>query len=181
MTSLGPNQNNRKPNNEAILYTGKQQKKQEYIDHMNKSSIPDAESGALRSNPSIFWGMRHVSLLLLLLACRPDVLFRWANNALMWTIQAQIIDLLEVPPNEYHLQQSLHTIPKGSMLLDKAMVMYAGWNRSMVQLKKSTIHVTHTIWSLLSSSATVGLSIKENCGPPGTPPSLHTEFEGRCF
>ena len=103
---------------------------------------------------------------------------------LMFTIQAQIIDLLKSLQQEYRFTIIFITHDLGvvASIADKVAVMYAGEIVEFASVNEIFYNPQHPYtWSLLSSLPQLVNDSGELYAIPGTPPSLYSPIVGDAF
>ena len=188
MTSLDPIKTIGSQIVEVIVkHQGKSAKeaKKMAIDYMDKVGIPDAEKRFNEYPFQYSGGMRQRIVIVIALACRPDVLIcDEPTTALDVTIQAQIIDLLKSLQKEYQFTVIFITHDLGvvASIADKVAVMYAGEIVEFGKVEEIFYDPKHPYtWSLLSSLPQLADDKGELFSIPGTPPSLYTPVVGDAF
>jgi peptide/nickel transport system ATP-binding protein len=107
----------------------KKQRLIEAIDVLDKVGIPDAEKRVMEFPHQLSGGMRQRVMIAMALACKPDLLIAdEPTTALDVTIQAQILDLMQLLQQEYGMAILFITHDLGviAQLCDDVVVMYAG-------------------------------------------------------
>lgn len=188
MTSLDPLKTIGSQIAEVIVkHQGKSKKeaKDEAIDLMKRTGIPNADKRYGDYPFEYSGGMRQRIVIAIALACHPKILIcDEPTTALDVTIQAQILDLIKELAEEFHFTTIFITHDLGvvAAIADRIAVMYSGRIIEYGETDEIFYDPRHPYtWSLLSSLPQLAAKGGELFSIPGTPPSLYHDIVGDAF
>lgn len=188
MTSLNPTMTVQAQIMESLEAHRSMNKKEaaaEAIELMRKVGITRAEERAKMYPHQFSGGMRQRIMIAIALACHPKVLIAdEPTTALDVTIQAQILDLMNVLKNEFNTSIIFITHDLGVVanIADRVAVMYAGRIVEVGTSDEIFYNPQHPYtWGLMASMPTLATDDRDLYTIPGSPPNLLNVPKGDPF